>query len=261
MNFQRIKAIVLRHLYNAKHDLHKAFDSFYWPAMDIILWGLTSQYIQRSANQLSNIVIILLSALIFWQVVWRGQYEITVSLLEEMWTQNLINLVASPLTINEWLAGLFLLGFLKMIPTILIAGFLAWIMYTVNILTFGWMLIPFFASLLMVGWWIGVIVAGLLIQFGRQFSAIAWSGVYLLAPFSAIYYPVSSLPNWAQKISRVLPSAYIFEGMRKTISTGQIPLANLLISFILNLIYLVLAVIFFKLSFQKSKQKGLERLT
>jgi len=113
MNFNRIKAIIIRHLYNFKHNLDRLSDSFYWPAMDIILWGLTSQYIQEGGGEINNIILLLLSGLVFWQIVWRGQYEITVNLLEEVWSQNLVSLLATPLTINEWISSLFLLGFLK----------------------------------------------------------------------------------------------------------------------------------------------------
>ncbi|GAG24721.1 unnamed protein product, partial [marine sediment metagenome] len=106
MNFNRVKAIIIRHIYNFKHSLDRLFDSFYWPVMDIILWGLTSQYIQNTGEKVSHIVLIILSGLIFWQVIWRGQYEITTNLLEELWSQNLVNLFSTPLTVTEWIAGI-----------------------------------------------------------------------------------------------------------------------------------------------------------
>jgi len=147
-----------------------------------------------------------------------------------------------------------------MIGTLSVAFLLTWLLYSVNLLTFGWLLIPFLASLLMVGWWIGLFVSGILIQFGRDLQTIAWSGVYSLAPFSAIFYPVSSLPFWAQKIALILPSSYIFEGMREVILTGKIPFYNLTLSFLMNLFYIILGALFFKYCFKRSKQKGLARL-
>jgi len=259
MNFKRIKAIVIRHFYNFKHNLDRLSDGIYWPAMDIILWGLTSQYIQTTSAE-NDIVLILLSGLIFWQIIWRGQYEITVNILEEMWSQNLVSLISSPLTINEWIFGLLVLGILKMIVTLIITIGLTWILYSVSLLSFGFLLIPFFISLLMVGWWVGLMVASFIIRFGRHIQTFAWAGVYLLAPFSAMYYPVSSLPGWAQTIAKILPSSYIFEGMRHIIVTGKVPVGKLLISFILNLFYLALAFFMFKKGFKTSKEQGLERL-
>lgn len=260
MNINRVKAIIIRHLYNFKHHLDRLSDSFYWPAMDIVLWGLTSQYIQKTGGKVSNIVLILLSGLVFWQVVWRGQYEITVNFLEEVWSQNLVNIFSTPLTLEEWVAGVMFLGIIKMIITVTFAIFLVWLLYTINILSFGFLLIPFFISLLMMGWWVGLMITGLLVLFGRQVQTLAWSGVFLLAPFSAVYYPINTLPAWGQIIARLLPSSYIFEGMRQVILTGKIPTLNLGISFVINFIYFFLSYIFFKWCFKKSKEKGLARL-
>lgn len=260
MAIHRIKAVIVRHLYNFKHHVDRLSDSFYWPAMDIVLWGLTSQYIQKAGSNVNHIVLILLSALIFWQIIWRGQYEITVNFLEELWSQNLVNIFSSPLTIEEWVIGVLSLGLIKMTATVIFAIFLVWVLYAVNILNLGFLIIPFFISLLMVGWWVGLIVTSFLLQYGRQFQTLAWAGVYLLAPFSAIYYPVASLPVWAQAIAKLIPSSYIFEGMRKVLLTGEIPYFHLAVSFGLNIIYLAFSFFFFKWSFKKSKEKGLARL-
>jgi len=260
MSLNRILAVVVRHLYNFRHNLDRLSDSFYWPAMDIVLWGLTSKYIQGSDSGISNLIMIFLSGLIFWQVVWRGQYEITTNFLEEIWNQNLVNLFASPLKVSEWISGVILLGVVKLIGTIVFAIALTQILYAVNLFEFGMLLIPFFALLLMVGWWVGLLVAGLIVRFGREIQTLAWTGVFLLAPFSAIYYPVSSLPGWAQLISKALPPSYIFEGMRQVLTTGQIPVNHLLIAFGLNLIFLILAIRFFHFAFKKSRELGLARL-
>jgi len=260
MNINRIFAIILRHLYNFKHHVDRWSDCFFWPAMDIVLWGLTSQYIQNTGASLNNIVLVLLSGLVFWQVIWRGQYEIATNFLEELWSKNLVNIFSTPLSSGEWIMGVIMFGLIKMFISISFAILLVWLFYTINILSIGFLLIPFFASLLFMGWWVGLIVAGVLVSFGRQVQTAAWIGVYLLAPFSAIYYPVSSLPKWGQIVARFLPSSYVFEGMRKALTLKTVPLDELLISFALNFIYLIFAYFFFKWCFKKSKEKGLARL-
>jgi len=188
MNIKRINAIIIRHLYNLKYNLDRLSDSFYWPVIDIILWGLTSQYIQTTGGKVSNIALVLLSGLVFWQVVWRGQYEITVNFLEEIWSQNLVNIFATPLTVEEWIISVLFLGVIKMFVTVSLSILLIWLLYTINILNFGFLLIPFFISLLITGWWVGLFVSGILVMLGRQIQTLAWAGVYLLAPFSAIYF-------------------------------------------------------------------------
>ncbi len=260
MNWNAVLGIVYRHLYNIRHSLDRSVDVFYWPAMDIFLWGFTSVYITKQAGAIPQIVVVLLSGLVLWMIVWRSQYEITVNLLEEMWNQNLVNFFASPMRLREWMAGVFLLGILKMFIAIPFAIFLSFVFYKANIFSLGFFLIPFALSLLLTGWAFGLIVAGLIVQYGMRIQNLAWSGIYLIAPFSGIYYPVSTLPSWAQKISHLLPTSYIFEGMREIIFKNTLSWDKLLISFTINLLLLVFGTLFFVRMFEKSKEKGLARL-
>jgi len=260
MVWARVKAVVWRHLYNFKHSWDRLFDAFYWPAMDIFIWGLTSMYIREATVVIPNIVMLLMTGLVFWMIVWRGQYEITVNLLEEMWNSNLVNLFTTPLTVYEWMAGVMVLGVMKMVVTISFAGILVYLLYAVNVFKFGWLILPFMALLLMFGWSVGFIVAGLIVRFGMRIQTLAWTGIYLLAPFSAIYYPVGSLPAWAQTIARLTPTSYVFEGMRSVIFTGTMDQAGLIKSVGLTIVFFVGAIGFFLLMFNQSRKTGLARL-
>jgi ABC-2 type transport system permease protein len=92
-------------------------------------------------------------------------------------------------------------------------------------------------------------------------QTLAWTGAYIIVPFSAIYYPLSILPDWAQQVAKIIPSSYVFEAMRQHIATGNVPADKLLISFALNAVYLILSILLFIYNFKKSKQKGFGRLT
>ncbi|OGM25709.1 hypothetical protein A2962_04035 [Candidatus Woesebacteria bacterium RIFCSPLOWO2_01_FULL_39_61] len=260
MNWNAVNGIIFRHLYNFKHSWDRLADSFYWPAMDIFLWGFTSVYIAKQAGSIPQIIVVLLSGLILWQVVWRAQYEISVNLLEEMWNQNIVNLFASPLRVREWVVGAFILGLIKMFFSISFATILAYIFYKANIFSLGFYLIPFIISLMITGWSIGLIVSGLIVNFGMRIQTIAWGGIFLLAPFSAVYYPISTLPSWAQKVAAFIPTSYIFEGMRTIIFTGKMSEDLLIKSFLLNGLFLCFGIVTFILMFKKSKEKGLARL-
>jgi ABC-2 type transport system permease protein len=260
MVWARVKAVVWRHLYNFKHSWDRLSDAFYWPAMDIFIWGLTSMYIREATVEIPNIVMLLMTGLVFWMIVWRGQYEITVNLLEEMWNSNLVNLFTTPLTVYEWMAGVVVLGVMKMVIIISFAGMLVYLLYAVNVFKFGWLILPFMALLLMFGWSVGFIVAGLIVRFGMRIQTLAWTGIYILAPFSAIYYPVSSLPAWAQTIARWTPTSYVFEGMRSVIFTGTMDQAGLIKSVGLTIVFFLSSIGFFLLMFNQSRKTGLARL-
>lgn len=260
MNWNIVWAIVIRHLYNFKHSWDRITDAFYWPAIDIILWGFASVAIAQRSSSLSNIVIVLLSGIILWMIVWRGQYEITVNLLEEMWNQNMVNLFASPLRIREWITGVFIVGIIKMSFTVCFAIILALLVYHVNLFSLGLYLIPFMISLLITGWASGMLVAALIVYFGTRIQTLAWSGVAIITPFSGVFYPISTLPEWAQKVSAFLPTSYIFEGMRSIIINGSFSWSAFWISFVLNFVYIIIGILLFVFMFEQSRKKGFARL-
>ena len=96
MKLHRIWAMVLRNLYAFKHSYDKLSDAFYWPTLDLFLWGLTSAFIQKSTPDLPNILLIIVSGIVFWIIFWRAQYEITIGVLDELWNKNLVNIFITP---------------------------------------------------------------------------------------------------------------------------------------------------------------------
>ncbi|MBI3508188.1 MAG: ABC transporter permease [Chlamydiia bacterium] len=252
-------AVFLRYFFVLKKGLHQLCDLFYWPAVDILLWGLTSVYVQ-DLNNLPNFPLILMTALVFWQVVWRGSTDISVSLLQELWSRNLVNLFSTPLKVSEWIGGMLLLGLCKLCCTILFGSLFVYVLYSLNVFEVGWLFLPFVASLLVFGWSVGFLASGFIIYWGNKLEMLAWMTPYLFAPFSAVFYPVHVLPKWAQIISFCLPTTYIFEGMRSILHTGVFPEGYFLMSIALNLLCLTASLYFFHHMFQKSMEKGLARL-
>ena len=260
MNLKRVMAMVQRYFYNIKHSYDRLTDMFYWPLMDLLIWGLTGLYFAKLSGDSQHLTTVLLTGIIFWIVTWRAQYEITTNLLSEMWDRNLVNIFASPLTVYEWITAVTIFGGLKMIVSLLFSAGIAFILYQYAFFQFGWWLFPIVISLVITGWASGFVVAAIIIRFGMKVQTIAWAGAYLIAPFSALYYPLSVLPDWAQKVALIFPSSYIFEAMRQHIFTNTISIEKIIISFAINLVFLVLSISLFVYSFNKSKQLGLGRL-
>ncbi|HYF05871.1 MAG TPA: ABC transporter permease, partial [Patescibacteria group bacterium] len=100
LNLRRVWGVVLRSSYVLKHNLDRLTDMLYWPVLDLMLWGVTSKYFTEASGT-GDIVLLVLSGLVFWGVFWRGQYEVPLNLLEDIWGQNLINMFASPLKFSE----------------------------------------------------------------------------------------------------------------------------------------------------------------
>ncbi len=258
MSISRIRGVFFRYFYTMK-DISQLSDIFYWPLVDILLWGLTSIWIQHQ-NNLPNLPLILMTALIFWQITWRGAIGISFHLLQEFWHRNLVNLFSTPLKIVEWIYGILLLGICKLLATVAFGGLAVYILYSLNVFALGWAFLPFAVLLYIFGWTIGFLTSGLIIYWGHKVEMFAWMLPFLFAPFSAVFYPVNVLPEWAQVISWTLPTTYIFEGMREILNGGGFPTGYFWISLGLNLLFLYGSIQFFKFMFNKSLVKGLSRL-
>lgn len=260
MSLQRILGVFFRYFYLMRKGLHQFSDLFYWPLVDILIWGLTSVWMQSLSTHAQNFPLILMTALIFWQISWRGSVDISISLLQELWHRNLVNFFSTPLKFSEWIIGILSLSICKLIASIAFGALVVYILYTLNVFTIGWAFLPFAASLLIFGWTIGFLASSAIIYWGHGVEMFAWMIGGIFAPFSAVFYPVSTLPAWAHSIAWSLPTTYIFEGMRSILYKGVFPIHYFWISIALNIVFLTGAIVLFKFMFEKSREKGLSRL-
>lgn len=259
MKLKRIQGVFFRYFNPLFRGSRFIADLFYWPFVDILLWGLTSLWIQKQ-QPVSNIPLILMTALIFWQITWRGSVDVSVNLLHEFWNRNLVNLFSTPLKISEWGLGIILLCLFKLVITIGFGALVVYLLYSLNVFTVGWTFLPFAVILLIFGWTVGFLASSAIIYWGNQMAEIAWMMAFVFAPFSAVFYPIDILPAWAQHISWCLPTTYVFEGMRKILANGTFDIAYFILSFGLPLLYLSVAFLLFTFMFEKSRAKGLSRL-
>ncbi|MCR4409929.1 MAG: ABC transporter permease [Candidatus Saccharicenans sp.] len=256
----RISAMFLRHIYLYKHSLTRLVEIFYWPLLDLLVWGFVSLYITKlsaEGKSTPNFLGIFLGALILWDILFRSQQGISVSFLEEVWARNFLNLFVSPLTIGEYLASLMMVAVFKVVVVFLISSLLAWLLYSFNLFIIGMYLLPFMICLVILGWAIGILTTGLILRFGQQAEVLAWGVAFLFQPISAVFYPVSVLPKFLQKVALAIPASYVFEGMRAIIFGRTFPAGHLVKAFGLDLVYLLLALFFFFRMFRQVRAKGL----
>lgn len=259
-SLNRIYAVILRHLRPTFRDPMRYLDMFYWPLLDTFLFGFTSAGLLKNQSDASQMMLMVLTGLVMWQIVFRSNLEVTRNLLEEIWHQNVMNLFATPLKLFEWAIAVMILGVMQNIWTVIFGFSIVSLLYGLNILAVGWLIVPFGLSLLCTGWFVGFTSSAIILLLGRRVEMLAWSVGWLLAPFSAVFYAVDVLPMWAQKIAWLLPTTYIFEGMRSYVVTGKTPLWELGMSFGLNAFYASLAFVVFAAMFEVSRNRGLARL-
>ncbi|HEY5600234.1 MAG TPA: hypothetical protein VIK48_06030, partial [Candidatus Manganitrophaceae bacterium] len=240
-----------------QRSLPRLTEVFFWPLLDLLLWGFVTVYLRNFQPNLPKFVSFFLGALILWDILYRAQQGISVSFLEEVWSKNLLNLFVSPMRPGEFMAALMSISVFKLLTAGIASALLAWLFYSFNLFLLGISLIPFVLNLMIMGWAIGIVTMAVILLYGQEAEVMAWGLAFLIQPISAVFYPVSVLPGWLQPFALMIPSSHVFEGMRTVIETGRIPVESLLIAAGLNLIYLLAALSFFYRNLRVVKERGL----
>ncbi len=256
MNLRRVGALVLRYTYVYQRSLLRLLEIFFWPAIDLLVWGFLTLYLQQEGRVLPAGIAFLVGAVIFWDIIFRSQQGITLSFLEDIWSHNLLNLFSAPVRVTEFVAATCLVGILKTLVVGAYLAVLAFCLYRFNLLAIGPALLPLFANLLLMGWSLGIATTGLLLRWGQAAEALAWAIPFAIQPFAAVFYPVSALPFWLRPVAWSIPATHAFEGMRLALR-GRSAWGELAYATLLNLVYLALAGAWFGVLFTAARRKGL----
>ena len=252
----RIFALVVRYFYLIKTSFPRILELMYWPTFQMILWGLIAKYIASSNDTIIQIGGVLIAGVLLWDVLFRSQLGFSISFLEEIWSRNLGQLFVSPLKPLEMVLSLMTISFIRTIIAMLPAALLAIPLYAFSLFQMGFSLMLFFSSLLITGWILGIFIIAAIIRFGVSAESLAWGAIFTLAPLSAVYYPVETLPEWIRWLSLSFPQTYVFEGMRDVLFNNNFNLNYFLKSLALNGVYAFIAIIVFLVSFEGARKRG-----
>jgi ABC-2 type transport system permease protein len=257
MNGSRIQALVLRYTFLYTRSVPRVTELFFWPVMDLVVWGLLTQYLQTSAFQVPGFIKFLIGAMIFWDILYRAQQGVTLSFLEDVWSRNLLNIFVAPITLAEFITATFLVGMVRILITMTVLVTLAATLYAFNIFTLGWALIPLFFNVLLMGWVMGMVTTALITRWGQAAEALAWGVPFLIQPLCAVFYPLSTLPAWLRPFSVCIPATHVFEGMREVLAGQGLSWSRVGAAFGLNVLCLIAAGAFFHYMFTQARAKGL----
>jgi ABC-2 type transport system permease protein len=250
----RISAIVMRFFFLHRRSVARVMEIFFWPVMNLLVWGFVTSFLQELA--LPKTVLFLIGSVILWDVLYRSQQGITLAITEEFWVKNIINIFISPISVAELLGAICIVGIIKSVVTTVFLALLAFFLYSFNLMETGPGLVLFLGNLLLFGWAVGLFTMALIFRYGRAGEALIWGVPFLIQPVSAVFYPVGVLPLWLQKIAWLLPSTYVFEGMRQVLATGVTDMFKLGVSFGLHLVYLLLGSLYFGWMLRRVREMG-----
>jgi ABC-2 type transport system permease protein len=260
ISFAPIWAMVLRHARVFQRDLNPMLSTFYWPLLDVLIWGFLGSWIGKSQTQFPNYEVAALLGLLLWQVVGRGCNVMGIALCEELWSNNIVNLFSLPIRITEWICGILLFSGIVMLITSLFCMGVIFTLYEVSV----WYVVStfciFMPPLLLCTIWLGFSCLQIIVALGKRGIELGFVVGWFLMPFSGAFYPIEVLPRWAQVVSAFLPMSYVFQGMRGYVMHKQDPTSYLIKGYGLGILYAAIAIGLFIYGFNRSKQKGLARL-
>ena len=256
MNLGRMYGLFLRHFFLITRSFPRILDLVYWPTIQITLWGFISNFFSTYSSYYSNAVGVILSCAILYDFLFRTSIGFNMLFLEEIWSRNFTNLFIAPIKIGEIIISLVFTALIRALIGLIPAILLTSPLFGISLLDLGIYLFFLFLNLYMFGITLGILVSSGLLRFGPSFENIAWSTMFLLAPFGCIYYPIEILPDFFQKIAYSLPLVYIFEEARNILINSSVNFENIMNAFYLNSIYLVISISLFYYSFAKARKKG-----
>jgi ABC-2 type transport system permease protein len=240
MQPRRTLALLLRQFYLLRGSPTRVVPLFAWVAIDMVLWGFITRYLNAVSAARFNFVPAMLGAVLLWDFMARVMQGITTAFLEDVWSRNFLNLFASPLSVSEYLGGLVLSSIGTSLIGLAVMVGLATVVFGLSFLVYGAMLAVFLLVLFLFGISLGIFGSALVLRFGPAAEWFIWPIPAFISPLACVFYPLAVLPGWMQWLARLIPPSYVFEGMRGVLLGHSVEGSQLATGSVLALVYLLL---------------------
>lgn len=257
MQFRPTAAIVLRQIYLLRGSTARVISLFVWIAVDIVLWGFISRYLNSVTTAEFNFVPALLGAVLLWDFFVRVMHGVTMAFFEDVWSRNFLNIFASPITIGEYVSGLVLSSVLTSSVGLVFMLVLATVAFGLSFFTYGAVAVPFLLVLFLFGIALGIVASAMVLRVGPAAEWFIWPIPALISPFAGVFYPIDTLPQWMQIVARIFPPSYVFENLRALVKGEAVWPGDLAIGTALALAYIIAASVIFTLTYKRAVRTGL----
>jgi ABC-2 type transport system permease protein len=257
MRLDRAAAVTLRQYYLIRGSLSRVLPLFVWVAIDMVLWGFITRWLDTVTGARASFVPVLLGAVLLWDFLTRVMQGVTMAFFEDVWSRNFLNVFATPLRISEYLTGLVMSSIATSAIGLVVMLLVATLGFGLSFAAYGALLVPFLLVLFLFGIALGVIGSAIVLRLGPSAEWFVWPIPGLISPFAGVFYPVATLPAWMQGVSRALPPAHVFEGMRAVAAGRPFQASSLLAGGALAVLYIVLACWLFARVYRQAVRTGL----
>jgi len=257
MRLHRIEAVILRHMYELRHNTNHLINMLYFPVVNIVMWGFITIYLTNHQRLQPGLTSSLLGGVVLWGFFYGFQRDMGQGFLEEVWTRNLVSLFSTPLSVSEYINALVCVNLIKALIGLALESGIALLCYHFNI--FPWLVefIPFIAVLMFFGLSVGVVITSLIVRYGSRLESLAWSFAGVLMPFSCVFYPLKTLPVFLRPFALALPTTQSFEGMRQVLAGQGFSVVDFQWGLTLDAAYIALAILLFRRMFESARSRGL----
>ena len=257
MRMKPVAAILLRQFYLIRGSPVRSLPMFAWVAIDIVVWGFITRYLNSMAAGRFNYVPSLLGAVLLWDFLTRVMQGVTTAFFEDVWSRNFLNLFATPLTISEYILGLVITSVATSAVGLVVMLVLATAVFGLSFFSLGALLVPLLLVLFGFGIALGILASALVLRLGPASEWLVWPLPALLSPFVGVFYPLATLPGWMQGIGHLLPPSYVFEAMRAVLAGRPFSTGGLLLGAAIAALDILLAGYFFARVFRYAVRTGL----
>ena len=237
--------------------ISRMFPLFAWVAIDMILWGFITRYLNSVSASGFNFVPVLLGAVLLWDFLVRVMQGVTMAFFEDVWSRNFLNIFATPLSIADYLGGLVLTSVTVSSVGLAVMLALATTIFGLSFLAYGIVIIPYLAILFLCGIALGIAASAAVLRLGPAAEWFIWPLPAVISPFAGVFYPLATLPKWMQAVAALLPPSYVFEGMRAVVAGQPASLDSALWGGGLAVFYLLAACWFFSRTYRYAVRTGL----
>lgn len=245
-SWRRTWAVSRRQFAVLRRSLPKWFDLSVWPLLDVVLWGALGAYVATNDAGSRAGTPYLLAGIVLFHVLFQAHIAVATGFMEETWTRNLLNVMATPLREAEYALGLAIYGFAKLAMGMVTVTLSAWVVYRFDTSSLGWVLVPIVLILMLTGWALAQASIGLLLRYGPSAEILTYGLIFVTMAVSGVFNPVDALPGALQPFARLLPTMYAFRALRTVQAGGATPwddvavgLVGAVVAAALSLVYVV----------------------
>jgi ABC-2 type transport system permease protein len=257
MNLHRVAGIALRQYYLYRGNFARVVPLFAWVAVDMVLWGFMTRYLNSVSAGPYDFVPALLGAVLLWDFFARVMQGVTTGFFEDVWSRNFLNVFATPLTLPEYVSGLVVTSVVTSTLGLLVMVALSTTVFGLSFAAYGVLFVPFVLVLFLFGIALGILASAMVLRLGPASEWFVWPIPSLLSPFVGVFYPLSTLPEWMRWVARALPPSYVFEGVRALVAGREFSGATLGWGLGLALLDIVLAGWVFQRVYRHAVRTGL----